>query len=105
MNSYEMLYILDNDLSDEMKEKLVNKFNDVITKANGTIDTVDKWGTKKLAYDINYKSEGYYLTEHKHQYRCKSLCQYSLWHIKFQHTDALTTRPHHCRNIVRILKR
>lgn len=61
MNSYEMLYILDNDLSDEMKEKLVNKFNDVITKANGTIDTVDKWGTKKLAYDINYKSEGYYV--------------------------------------------
>lgn len=61
MNSYEMLYILDNDLSDEMKEKLVNKFNDVITKANGTIDTVDKWGTKKLAYNINYKSEGYYV--------------------------------------------
>lgn len=61
MNSYEMLYILDNDLSDEMKEKLVNKFNDVITKANGTIDTIDKWGTKKLAYDINYKSEGYYV--------------------------------------------
>lgn len=61
MNSYEMLYILDNDLSDEMKEKLVNKFNDVIVNANGTIDTVDKWGTKKLAYDINYKSEGYYV--------------------------------------------
>jgi len=61
MNSYEMLYILDNDLSDEMKEKLVNKFNDIIVNANGTIDTVDKWGTKKLAYDINYKSEGYYV--------------------------------------------
>ena len=61
MNSYEMLYILDNDLSDEMKEKLVNKFNDIIVSANGTIDTVDKWGTKKLAYDINYKSEGYYV--------------------------------------------
>jgi len=61
MNSYEMLYILDNDLSDEMKEKLVNKFNDIIVNANGTIDTVDKWGTRKLAYDINYKSEGYYV--------------------------------------------
>ena len=61
MNSYEMLYILDNDLSDEMKEKLVNKFNEIIVNANGTIDTVDKWGTKKLADDINYKSEGYYV--------------------------------------------
>ena len=61
MNSYEMLYILDNDLSDEMKEKLINKCNDIIVNANGTIDTVDKWGTKKLAYDINYKSEGYYV--------------------------------------------
>lgn len=61
MNSYEMLYILDNGLTDEKKEELVNKFNDVITKANGTIDMVDKWGTKKFAYDINYKSEGYYV--------------------------------------------
>ena len=61
MNSYEMLYILDNYLTDEKKEELINKFNDVITKANGTIDTVDKWGTKKFAYDINYKSEGYYV--------------------------------------------
>ncbi len=61
MNSYELLYILDNGLSDEKKEELVNKFNDVITKADGTIDTVDKWGTKKLAYDIDYKSEGYYV--------------------------------------------
>ena len=61
MNSYDMLYILDNGLTDEKKEELVNKFNDVITKANGTIDTVDKWGTKKFAYDINYQSEGYYV--------------------------------------------
>ena len=61
MNSYEMLYILDNGLTDEKKEELVNKFNDVITKANGTIDTVDKWGTIKFSYDINYKSEGFYV--------------------------------------------
>ncbi len=61
MNSYELLYIIDNSLSDEEKESLVNKFNDVIVNAKGTIDTVDKWGAKKLAYDINYKSEGYYV--------------------------------------------
>jgi small subunit ribosomal protein S6 len=61
MNSYELLYIIDNGLSDEEKESLVNKFNDVIVNAKGTIDTVDKWGAKKLAYDINYKSEGYYV--------------------------------------------
>ena len=61
MNSYELLYIIDNALSDEAKEELVNKFNNVIVKANGSIDTVDKWGAKKLAYDIDYKSEGYYV--------------------------------------------
>ncbi len=61
MTSYELLYIIDNGLSDEEKESLVNKFNDVIVNAKGTIDTVDKWGAKKLAYDINYKSEGYYV--------------------------------------------
>lgn len=61
MNSYELLYIIDNDLSDEAKENLVAKISAVVTDNVGTVDGVDKWGTRKLAYPINYKSEGYYV--------------------------------------------
>ena len=61
MNSYELLYIIDNDLSDEGKEAIVNKINAVVTDNGGTVDGIDKWCTRKLAYAINYKTEGYYV--------------------------------------------
>ena len=61
MNNYELLYIIDNDLSDEAKEATVAKIAAVITDNGGNIDGVDKWGTRRLAYPINYKSEGYYV--------------------------------------------
>lgn len=61
MNSYELLYIIDNEISDEAKEAVVAKISAVITANGGTIDGVDKWGTRKLAYPINYKTEGYYV--------------------------------------------
>ena len=61
MNSYELLYILNNELADEMKESIIEKLSTVVTANGGTIDSVDKWGTRRLAYPINYKSEGYYV--------------------------------------------
>ncbi|MGI6702366.1 MAG: 30S ribosomal protein S6 [Christensenellales bacterium] len=60
MNKYEILYILDNDLTDEMKSKLVDKFVQVIEQLNGKIVLLDKWGTRKFAYEINKKNEGFY---------------------------------------------
>ena len=61
MNSYELLYILNNELSDEAKGAVVEKLNAVVTDNGGTIDGIDKWGTRKLAYPIGYKTEGYYV--------------------------------------------
>ncbi len=61
MNSYELLYIIDNDLSDEAKEAVVEKINAIVADNGGTVEGVDKWGTRKLAYPINYKTEGYYV--------------------------------------------
>ena len=61
MNSYELLYIIGNDLSDEAKEALIAKLSAIVTDNGGTIDGLDKWGTRKLAYAINYKTEGYYV--------------------------------------------
>ena len=61
MTKYEMLYILDESLSDEAKENIVKKFEDLVTKNGGTVESTDRWGVRKLQYPINYKSEGYYV--------------------------------------------
>jgi small subunit ribosomal protein S6 len=57
---YEVLYVVDPDLGEEATTAIVEKFKALI-EANGTIDEVDVWGKRKLAYIINDKSEGYYV--------------------------------------------
>ena len=61
MTKYEMLYIIDAQLSDEAKEGLIKKFEDLVTNNGGVVESTDRWGVKKLQYPINYKSEGYYV--------------------------------------------
>ena len=61
MKSYEILYIIENALADEEKENLINKFSALVTDNGGSVEKIDKWGTKKFAYPINYKTEGYYV--------------------------------------------
>ena len=61
MTKYEMLYILDSALTDEAKEAIIKKFEDLVTSNGGVIEKTDRWGAKKLCYPINYKSEGYYV--------------------------------------------
>lgn len=61
MTKYEMLYILDVDLSDEVKESIIKKFEDLVAKNGGAVEKTDRWGVRKLQYPINYKSEGYYV--------------------------------------------
>lgn len=60
MTKYEMLGILDCALTDEAKEAIIKKFEDLVTSNGGVIEQTDRWGVKKLQYPINYKSEGYY---------------------------------------------
>ena len=61
MTKYEMLYILDANLSDEAKEAIIAKFEGLVTGNGGVIEKTDRWGVKKLQYPINYKTEGYYV--------------------------------------------
>lgn len=61
MNKYEVLYILDAKLDDAAKEAQIEKYKAVVETAGGSVEGVDKWGVRKLAYEINYKSEGYYV--------------------------------------------
>lgn len=61
MNKYQMLFIIDNGIDDEAKDAVVDKFTGVIESLGGSVSMVDKWGTRKYAYPINYKTEGYYV--------------------------------------------
>ena len=61
MNKYELLYIIDNDLSEEAKQAVIDRLSAVVTSAGGEVVSLDKWGTRKYAYTIDFKSEGYYV--------------------------------------------
>ena len=61
MKTYEMLYVVDSSVADEVKDGIQKKFEDVVTSANGSVVSVEKMGVKKLAYPINYKTDGNYV--------------------------------------------
>lgn len=58
---YEMTYILNPVLDEEKFSELVSFVNKLIENNGGDIVEVDEWGVKKLAYDIDKKSTGYYV--------------------------------------------
>ena len=61
MNKYEVVYIIDPAVEDEARKTLIARFNDLITGNGGSVDKVEEWGRKRLAYAIDYKTEGYYV--------------------------------------------
>ena len=61
MTKYEMLYILDISLSDEVKESIIKKFEDLVVTSGGVVESTDRWGVRKLQYPIDYKTEGFYV--------------------------------------------
>lgn len=57
---YELMYIIDPNVGEEGIAAIVEKFKTLI-ETNGTIDEMEEMGKRKLAYEINYISEGYYV--------------------------------------------
>jgi small subunit ribosomal protein S6 len=58
---YEMVYILNPEMTEEALETRINGISEFITAREGVVDTVDKWGKKKLAYPIKHFLEGNYI--------------------------------------------
>ena len=58
--NYETLFIVDASLAEDAIAAIVEKFKSVIEK-NGTLESIDEWGKRRLAYEINHKNEGYYV--------------------------------------------
>ena len=61
MRDYELLFVLDPSLDEEQKANLVETAKSVINNGGGEAGEADVWGEKKLAYNINKKSTGYYV--------------------------------------------
>lgn len=60
MRHYELMVILDPELEERTVSPSLDKFLNVIRKGGGTIEKVDIWGRRRLAYEIKKKTEGIY---------------------------------------------
>ena len=58
--TYETMAVFSLKNGEDGVKALTEKFKALI-EANGTMESVNEWGKRKLAYDINYESEGYYV--------------------------------------------
>ena len=60
MRLYETIFIASPTLTDEQYDEIVKHFEGIIAEQGGEIIKTDKWGRKKLAYEVQKFSEGYY---------------------------------------------
>lgn len=82
MNKYELCVVLSAKLEDDERTAALEKVQKLITRFGGTIENIDEWGKKKLAYEIQKMKEAYYY---------------------FIHFDADTTAPVEIENRIRIM--
>ncbi|WP_206811264.1 30S ribosomal protein S6 [Paradesulfitobacterium ferrireducens] len=61
MQAYEVLYIIRPDLDEEATAAEVDKYGEIVNNNGGSDLSIDKWGKRRLAYEINDYREGYYV--------------------------------------------
>ncbi|MDD6373475.1 MAG: 30S ribosomal protein S6 [Bifidobacteriaceae bacterium] len=61
MHKYELMLIANPELDENSLKKLVDQYLETVTNEKGTVDNIDVWGRRKLAYEINGKTEGNYV--------------------------------------------
>ena len=60
MNPYEVLLMLDPELAEERQQEILARAQEIVTKDGGVWHGSDAWGRRKLAYEIDKKTEGSY---------------------------------------------
>ena len=60
MNKYELALVVNAKIEDDVRTATVEKAKEYITRFGGTVTEVEEWGKKKLAYEIQKMSEGFY---------------------------------------------
>jgi len=61
VNKYEALYVINPALEEQAQAQLIERFSGIVAAGGGNVEKVDDWGIKKLAYPINYITEGRYI--------------------------------------------
>lgn len=61
MSSYELVLIVNPDVTDEEMPDFISKITDLINKGGGSVDEVNQWGRRQLAYPIKRAAEGNYV--------------------------------------------
>lgn len=61
MRAYEVMYIINSELDEEQLTAVMDKFKGIIENNGGELVKLDKWGKRRLAYEIKRKREGFYV--------------------------------------------
>lgn len=61
MKKYEGAFILLSNLEEDVRNAEIEKVKNIITEGQGTIEKVNEWGQRRLAYEIDKKRDGYYV--------------------------------------------
>ena len=61
MRPYEVVVIFDASLEEEVIRQVTDKVTDLVRQRGGTPGRVDRWGRRSFAYELNHKTEGYYV--------------------------------------------
>jgi small subunit ribosomal protein S6 len=60
LKKYETIFIINSEVGEENTKALVEKFKTMI-ETSAQLESIDEWGKRKLAYEIQDKNEGYYV--------------------------------------------
>ena len=60
MQKYEMLILLNSELTEEAREAELKKYTDIVTSMGGNVESLDKWGVRKTSYPIRFKSDAFF---------------------------------------------
>ncbi len=61
MKKYEVMYIIKPSVEEEARKALIEDINSLFVKFNSTVENVNEWGLKDLAYEIDGNRKGYYV--------------------------------------------
>lgn len=61
MRDYEVMFVIRPDLDEAAIEATIARFEELIKNGGGEIEKLDRWGKRRLAYEINHNTEGFYV--------------------------------------------
>ena len=64
MRKYEVVYVIRPDLDEEETTSVIDRFTDLVTKQGGEMIKIDKWGKRRLAFEVKDFREGFYVIMH-----------------------------------------